>query len=178
MSDDHKKLVAFAEHAMGAFYECAPGYWDTQEDLEQELAEILGEDEVAMQNRIFAKADTTRRKPLERKKTQDLNKELVAMLEEQRVWLVQWCECLGSDQNEPCSFCKRRHEIGIVLKRAKEGERTEREKCTWTEDETHGCWTRSCGGAWVFYTGGPTENKMKFCYFCGKPIRVVEAKGE
>jgi len=85
MSDDHKKLVAFAEHAMEAFYECAPGYWDTQEDLEQELAEILGEDEVAMQNRIFAKADTTRRKPIKRKKTQVLNKELVAMLEEQRV---------------------------------------------------------------------------------------------
>ncbi len=75
------RLVAFAEHAMIAFYECAPGYWDTQNDLEHELAEVLGEDEVEMANRIFAKANTTRCKPLERKKTLALNVRLLAMLE-------------------------------------------------------------------------------------------------
>ncbi len=44
---------------------------------------------------------------------------LLAMLSQEHKWLDKWCECLGSDSNEPCSFCKRRHEIAALLKEAR-----------------------------------------------------------
>lgn len=44
--------------------------------------------------------------------------------------------------------------------------------CTWTQD-FDGCWDTSCGEKHVLETGGPKENKMIYCCYCGKEL--VEA---
>lgn len=46
--------------------------------------------------------------------------------------------------------------------------------CTWTlnADSYGETWESACGETWQFETGGPTENKMKFCCYCGK--RLIE----
>lgn len=47
-------------------------------------------------------------------------------------------------------------------------------KCLWESDEDW-IWTPSCGGGeWVFPEedcGTPKGNHMRFCPFCGKPLR-------
>ncbi len=48
------------------------------------------------------------------------------------------------------------------------------EICTWAEDEdADGSWFASCGGSWVFNDGNPDDNDMKFCCFCGLPLKAV-----
>lgn len=47
--------------------------------------------------------------------------------------------------------------------------------CPWSYDEY---WSSPCGVEFVFDNDGPTENKFKFCYGCGKPIEIVRDKGE
>lgn len=47
--------------------------------------------------------------------------------------------------------------------------------CKWTEDED-GNWFTDCGEAFTFIDGGPAENSMKFCCYCGKPLEPVEYK--
>ena len=41
--------------------------------------------------------------------------------------------------------------------------------CQWTQNED-GAWESACGHRWEFIEGGPTENGMKFCCYCGKPL--------
>jgi hypothetical protein len=36
-----------------------------------------------------------------------------------------------------------------------------------------GVWETGCGEAHVFFVDGPTENKCRFCCYCGKPLRAV-----
>jgi hypothetical protein len=43
--------------------------------------------------------------------------------------------------------------------------------CTWTEDCDY--WEATCGGAFTFNDGGPTDNGFKFCPYCGKPLVAV-----
>jgi len=38
--------------------------------------------------------------------------------------------------------------------------------CEWKADE-EGVWGTGCGQAFVFDDGGPIENGMKFCCYCG-----------
>lgn len=47
--------------------------------------------------------------------------------------------------------------------------------CEWIEDETNcGVYKPSCGGdGFVLNCGTPSENKMKFCCFCGKELIVI-----
>lgn len=45
--------------------------------------------------------------------------------------------------------------------------------CVWAEDGEDGPWGSSCGHYWQFTDGTPTENDMKFCPFCGKPLEQV-----
>ncbi|WP_440111681.1 hypothetical protein [Acidovorax sp. BL-A-41-H1] len=52
------------------------------------------------------------------------------------------------------------------------------ETCEWTHDEADGFWETSCGEAWRFDDGGPSENGMKYCHSCGKHLTVGIAKGE
>ena len=46
------------------------------------------------------------------------------------------------------------------------------ETCTWAED-WEGNWETSCGEAFIFYDGAPSENGMKFCCYCGKELAEV-----
>lgn len=46
-------------------------------------------------------------------------------------------------------------------------------RCVWAEDGEDGPWASSCGHYWQFTDGTPTENDMKFCPFCGKPLEQV-----
>jgi len=47
-------------------------------------------------------------------------------------------------------------------------------KCLWASD-IDGVWTASCSKSdWVFPeqdNGTPKNNRMRFCPFCGKPLR-------
>ncbi|MCR4297528.1 MAG: hypothetical protein NUV75_02060 [Gallionella sp.] len=44
--------------------------------------------------------------------------------------------------------------------------------CTWSEDED-GNWFTGCGNAYIISEGTPSENKMAFCCYCGKPLQEV-----
>lgn len=47
--------------------------------------------------------------------------------------------------------------------------------CHWTFDEHDSTWDSGCGEAWMFSDGGPTENGVKFCQSCGKPVLLAAA---
>ena len=49
--------------------------------------------------------------------------------------------------------------------------------CEWKED-SDGCWWTSCDNGFEFIDGSPEENKMKFCCYCGKPLKQVVFKEE
>jgi hypothetical protein len=44
-------------------------------------------------------------------------------------------------------------------------------KCRWTED-ADGAWSSACGQDWQFESGGPKENLVRFCHFCGKRVEI------
>jgi len=46
------------------------------------------------------------------------------------------------------------------------------EFCRWTWDDEK--WSTGCGEAFCFIDGGPSENGMKYCTYCGK--RLIEAE--
>ena len=48
----------------------------------------------------------------------------------------------------------------------------EQHPCVWTEDED-GNYETDCGQMFCFIEGGPTDNGMKFCCYCGKPLKEV-----
>jgi hypothetical protein len=43
------------------------------------------------------------------------------------------------------------------------------ETCTWKED-LHDGWGTGCGERAFIEEGIPSENKMRFCWYCGKPL--------
>lgn len=49
--------------------------------------------------------------------------------------------------------------------------------CIWQEEDPDGympgTYASACGELWAFTEGGPTENNVRFCQGCGKPIEVV-----
>lgn len=44
--------------------------------------------------------------------------------------------------------------------------------CTWREDED-GSWDTDCGDCFVLISDGPSDNRMKFCCYCGQPITEI-----
>ena len=50
-------------------------------------------------------------------------------------------------------------------------------ECEWRET-MDGPYATACGELWEFNDGTPSENKCKFCPYCGKPLRVVPYEGE
>ena len=44
------------------------------------------------------------------------------------------------------------------------------EICEWSQEEESYIWESDCGGTFILEDGGPEENKMKYCCFCGKPL--------
>lgn len=41
--------------------------------------------------------------------------------------------------------------------------------CTWIEDEDSN-WGTACGNIAILNMFSPTANKMKYCWYCGKPL--------
>ncbi len=50
--------------------------------------------------------------------------------------------------------------------------------CQWAEDADGGPWETSCGHLFILNDGGPNENGLKFCPFCGKPLEEVKPEEE
>ncbi len=48
--------------------------------------------------------------------------------------------------------------------------------CDWTYDEDEDCWHTECGECFVLNDGTPEENNFKYCYHCGKELRVLQGK--
>ena len=49
--------------------------------------------------------------------------------------------------------------------------------CKWMEDED-GNWFTDCGEGFTFIDGGPTENNMGYCCYCGKTLKPVAFSGD
>lgn len=49
----------------------------------------------------------------------------------------------------------------------------EPEVCNW-EADSEGNYSTSCGETFTLIDGTPEDNRMKYCPYCGKPIRQVE----
>ena len=50
--------------------------------------------------------------------------------------------------------------------------------CAWTQDadfDMGDTYASACGELWSFIDGGPTENRVRFCHGCGKPVQVFGA---
>lgn len=47
--------------------------------------------------------------------------------------------------------------------------------CAWTEDED-GNWDTGCDEKHVLNTGTPAENGMRYCCYCGNPVKTVARK--
>jgi len=45
--------------------------------------------------------------------------------------------------------------------------------CKWRQDDD-GNWVTSCKNIFILIHGTPTENDMRFCYYCGKRIEGGE----
>jgi len=46
-----------------------------------------------------------------------------------------------------------------------------KEKCKWVYDNFHDFWETECGNAFTVLEGTPSDNKMRFCPYCGKEIK-------
>jgi hypothetical protein len=44
------------------------------------------------------------------------------------------------------------------------------ETCVWAQDDD-GIWLTDCENAFTLNDGAPSENDMKFCCYCGKPLK-------
>lgn len=42
--------------------------------------------------------------------------------------------------------------------------------CDWHQEDDDGSWHSSCGAHFTLNEGTPSENQMKFCHHCGKPL--------
>ena len=57
-----------------------------------------------------------------------------------------------------------------LFKEKRETPETETIFCAWSEQE-NGPWLSACGEDFNLEDGTPVENKMKFCCWCGKPLK-------
>jgi len=44
--------------------------------------------------------------------------------------------------------------------------------CEWIQDEPGSdAWNTDCGHVFTIFVGIPSENRMTFCCYCGKPLK-------
>lgn len=48
--------------------------------------------------------------------------------------------------------------------------------CEWTPECEDDLWQTDCGHSFSFFDGGPTENRFRFCCFCGGSLTPPEDK--
>ena len=46
-------------------------------------------------------------------------------------------------------------------------------KCKWTYDDTYDVWETTCKQAFCIDEGTPKDNGMKYCCYCGKPLKEM-----
>lgn len=48
-------------------------------------------------------------------------------------------------------------------------------ECAWVQDGDADCdlWATDCRNYFRIDDGTPTDNKMRYCCYCGKPLRTV-----
>lgn len=53
-------------------------------------------------------------------------------------------------------------------------------QCAWTQENDEGSdsWSTKCGNLFCLTEGSPTENKMRFCCYCGKALREFRFEGD
>ena len=63
-----------------------------------------------------------------------------------------------------------------VLIDIKTGRSIEKETCSWIqEDDPDICyWKTGCGNSFYFTEGAPTDNRMKYCCYCGRLLKQEE----
>lgn len=55
------------------------------------------------------------------------------------------------------------------------------DSCTWTlEDPSNGAWGTECNNIFSLEDGTPSENRMRFCCFCGRLLleQILEEEEE
>jgi hypothetical protein len=45
-----------------------------------------------------------------------------------------------------------------------------KDTCNWNQEFEDDFWSSDCGGSFTLNEGPPSENGMKFCCYCGKPL--------
>jgi hypothetical protein len=69
-----------------------------------------------------------------------------------------------------------RENAGLLLAAAEQREELDKgqQPCVWTED-MDGLWESICSnhGPFQFFDGGPIDNHVAFCPYCGHPITAV-----
>jgi len=50
--------------------------------------------------------------------------------------------------------------------------------CDWVYDVVDDYYSTDCGNAWQFISGTVQENNIKYCPYCGKPIKEITVKDE
>lgn len=48
------------------------------------------------------------------------------------------------------------------------------QQCKWEYDEFDDAYETNCGKYWQFNDGGPNENYVRFCHYCGRKIALEE----
>lgn len=48
--------------------------------------------------------------------------------------------------------------------------KAKQEPCLWVDYDIGGYWVGTCGVEWGYADGSPRENKMQFCFGCGKRL--------
>jgi len=80
-------------------------------------------------------------------------------------------------QDGPCTVenCYRCRAEKAEAALAAAEKRVEPDSCEWDFDDC-GTWNTTCGNAFQFTEGGPTENGCKFCPYCGHALKEIPAK--
>lgn len=43
-------------------------------------------------------------------------------------------------------------------------------ECNWAQEDDNEAWDTDCGNRFILNDGAPSDNDMKFCCYCGKPL--------
>lgn len=76
----------------------------------------------------------------------------------------------GDGQQELSIGWKAADEIAALRKALTEAT-ANNDVCVWQGDDN---WNTGCGHHFIIIDGGPTDNSMKFCCYCGKAIKEAD----
>jgi hypothetical protein len=57
------------------------------------------------------------------------------------------------------------------------GKQEKPSQCTWTEN-SDGTWETTCGNAWIFLAGTPSDNQVRWCPYCGRVLHEVRYRDD